>query len=251
MGRRTLLLIASIIVAATGTGLVALYASNAKSAGETNGARVDVYVAVNAVALGTTLQQALKDKTVILDRRARGGLPDGALTEVKTLAAQKAVIAIPANTVLSPSLFSATGQNPASNPVGLDGGAGLVAISVNVADVDRVAGFVQPGNYVALIATTNADDPVKAASHILFERPVKVLQIALLGAKGPTAGQTLVTLQLDQPQANKVALAASQAKLTMALVSGKDVVLDTNDSATPKQLEPSGTPSSSQGSGNP
>ena len=249
MGRRTLLLIASIIVAATGTGLVALYASNAKTAGETASKRVDVYVAVKAVALGTTLQQAFKDKQVILDSRAQGEVPSVALKEIKTLGAQKAVIDIAPNTVLSPSLFSATGQNPASNPVGLDGGAGLVAISVNVADVDRVAGFVQPGNYVALIATTNADDPARAASRILFDKPVKVLQIALLDAKSATAGQALVTLQLDQPQANKVALASSLAKLTMALVSGKDVILDTNDSATPEQLEPSGSPSNS-GSGN-
>ena len=249
MGRRTLLLIASIIVAATGTGLVALYASNAKNAGETNRKTVSVYVAVEAVPLGTTLQQAVKDQKVVQDTRAQQGVPEGALKEIKTLAAQKAVIDIAPNTVLSPSLFSVTGQNPASNPVGLDDQPGLVAISVNVADVDRVAGFVQPGNYVALIATTNADDPAKAASRILFDKPVKVLQIALRGANGPTAGQTLVTLQLDQPQANKVTLASSLAKLTMALVSGKDVVLDTNDSATPKQLEPSGSPSNS-GSGN-
>ena len=250
MGRRTLLLIASIIVAATGTGIVALYAKDARTVGKTDGTDVSVYVAVQAVPLGTTLQQADKDKMVVTETRAQGEVPTGALKEIKTLGAQKAVIEIAPNTVLSPSLFSATGQNSASNPVGLDDAAGLVAISVNVADVDRVAGFVQPGNYVALIATTNAEDPAKAASRILFDKPVKVLQIALFGAKGPSPGQTLVTLQLDQAQANKVTLASSLGKLTLASVPNKDAVLDTRDSATLEQIEPTGTPSPSQGSGN-
>lgn len=228
MGRRTLLLIASILVAATGTGVVALYARNAQQVGEAGSKTITVWVAVKPITAGTTVADALKNKLVRTEDQAVGIAPDGAIKDLAPLTEQKALVDIAARQVLTPALFSQSGSNSVTNPVGLGTDKKLVALSVLVADVDRVAGFVQPGNYVALIALTDADDPKKAASHILFPKPVKVLKIAPFGSTAATPEQTLVTLELKQDQANTVVLAAAQAKITMAYVADPATDLDMN-----------------------
>lgn len=246
MGRRTILLIASILVAATGTGVVALYARNAKQIGDTGAESVSVWVAVKAIPAGTPLAEALKNKVVQAESQPAGVVPDGAIKDLKPYGDQKAVVDIAARQVLTPGLFSQSGSNAVTNPVGLGDNNQLVALSVNVADVDRVAGYVQPGNYVALIALTDADDPAKAASHILFNKPVKVLKIAPFGSTAATPEQTLVTLELTQEQANRVVLAVAQAKITMAYVASPDTVLDTSSAARIPDISPSGAAANSQ-----
>ena len=61
MGRRTLLLIAALVVAALGTVLIFVYVKNADDRAQADAAPVDVLVATQEVAAGTTAADASND----------------------------------------------------------------------------------------------------------------------------------------------------------------------------------------------
>jgi Flp pilus assembly protein CpaB len=241
MGRRTLLLIVSIIVAATGTGVVALYARNADVRSTDNNALTLVAVALGDIPAGTTVQAARRQGLIGTERRRNADIPDNPVVDPVSLNPAEVVTSqIFKKDILRASMFASSAQAASPNLVGLTAkdkdGKDLVALSVNVADVDRVAGFVVPGSYVGLIVTVGNQDSGNTQSHFLFDKPVKVLKVAAYQAATPTAGTTLVSLELTEKQASTVVAAVADAKFTLAYVADQDVTLDTSFQANVKTL---------------
>jgi Flp pilus assembly protein CpaB len=241
MGRRTLLLIVSIIVAATGTGVVALYARNADVRSANSNALTTVAVALQDIPVGTSLREARDRGWIGTDKRRNSDIPDKPVLDLKSLDLTQTVTSqIFKKDILQASMFAGATQSASSNVVGLtpknEDGADLVALSVNVADVDRVAGYVVPGSYVGLIVTVGNQDSGNTVSHFLFDKPVKVLKVAAYQAASPTAGTTLVSLELTENQASVVVAAAANAKFTLVYVADPKVTLDITFQASAKTL---------------
>jgi pilus assembly protein CpaB len=246
MGRRTLLLIASIIVAAVGTGVVALYANTAENRAFDASSPVDALYSTADIPAGINGQDALKRAA---PRTISGNAaPTGYLTKDSNLAGLTANRLIRANEPLSRSMFSAPGQASEANPLALE--SDRLAVSINVTDVARVAGYAGPGSYVALYVTTGDPDQAgSSAVHLLLADPAKVIKVSTAGTEVATPAQTLVTLDLDKVQAGRVILASQTAQVYMALVKDSKVKLGGDVPIQESDIAPAGTPSPG-GSGN-
>jgi pilus assembly protein CpaB len=122
----------------------------------------------------------------------------------------------------------------AISPLGIP--EGKMAISVNLTDPDRVAGFVNPGSEVAIFVTTTEGGDAAAggaagpATNVLLDRvtvlgvgsttPVTTTTTAEDGTQQTEQlPRTLLTLALSQDQAQKVILASKTLDVTFALLT--------------------------------
>jgi pilus assembly protein CpaB len=148
MGRRTLLLIAALVVAALGTVLVFLYANNARNEGLANQELVTVLVAKSNIAVGTTGSAASAAGAFEQQDIPRANVVEGALSDATPIADLVAVAPIFTGQQIIAAQWGATGQTS-----GLSIPDGKIAISVQLGDPERVAGFIAPGATVAIFAT--------------------------------------------------------------------------------------------------
>jgi len=218
MERRTLLLIASILVAALGTALIWLYVQGADQRARSSQDLVTVYVLPQAVDAGTP--GATVRQSVIAKRFSRESVAELQLvTDLDELSKLRAKQRISAGLPLLTSQFDATGAAPTS-PAQPD--AGKVAMSVQLGDPQRVAGLLKPGSRVLVFATRK---PIE--SNASLQALVLLTNVKVLAADGATAGavqvptqrqatgaaavpKALVTLELTPRDAGRVALTQSQ-----------------------------------------
>ena len=148
MGRRTLLLIAALVVAALGTVLVFLYANNARNEGLANQELVQVLVAKSTIEVGTTGAAASAAGAFEQQEIPRANVVPGALSDATPLADLAAIAPIFAGQQIIAAQWGSTGQT-----TGLSIPDGKIALSVQLGDPERVAGFIAPGSTVAIFAT--------------------------------------------------------------------------------------------------
>ena len=94
MGRRTLLLIAALVVAALGTGLVFLYAQNAQNSAQEGQQLVEVLVAKAKIELGTTGSAASSAGSFETAKVPKANVVPGALSDAAPLASLVALVPI-------------------------------------------------------------------------------------------------------------------------------------------------------------
>jgi pilus assembly protein CpaB len=148
MGRRTILLIAALLAAVLGVVLVFLYAKNIENTVNEGQERVTVLVATAEIAAGTTGAAAanagaFEQQEIASDAAAPTALGDPA-----------AIQDLVALTTVYP------GQQIISQQWGTEGQLtrlplpeGKIALSLQLGDPERVAGFVSPGSTVAIFVT--------------------------------------------------------------------------------------------------
>lgn len=220
MGRRSGLLITGLVVAALGTLLVFLYANNVQRTASADGESVQVYTAVAAIPVGTSGA----DAAGLLEQRMvpQAAVPAGAVTDPAEIAEQFAIVPIAQGQVVLSTMFGLPSQ--ASSLAIPDGKMG---VAVQLDDAQRVAGFVQPGSEVAVFATVESE--AGPSTRLLLPR-------ATVAAVGPTTvvsrttGQgesanteeiptAILTLALDQRDAEKLIFATDQSRLYFALLT--------------------------------
>jgi pilus assembly protein CpaB len=107
---------------------------------------------------------------------------------------------------------------------------GNIAISVTLSDTGRVAGFVAPGNDVAIFAVSSPSGGGDTTRLLLPKVQVIAIGDTTVASAAedpatPSASpQTLVTLSVNQVQAEKVMYAASHGELSFALLNDKSKV---------------------------
>jgi pilus assembly protein CpaB len=234
MGRRTLLLIASILVAALGTALIWLYVQGADTRAASGTAQVQVLVAGNTVEAGQPASMVRPEQR-LLPQTVVDGLADKLLTDpaqIKGFTRTDVVKGLP----LLKDQFSA--ESLASAPP-LDGlPANMVAMQVTLPDPQRLVGLLQAGSqirvYAGLQDKNNEKDKYAA---VLFKR-VTVLQAGIPttgttaspatgNSSGSTAGgsatavpKAIVTLALTNDQAKSLVFAQSSTGGSAALWFG-------------------------------
>ena len=234
MGRRTLLLIASILVAALGTALIWLYVQGADSRAAAGTAQVEVLVAANTVKAGQ-LASLVKPEQRLLPQTVVDGLGGSLVTnraQIKGYTRTDVVAGLP----LLRGQFS--GEAPAEAPA-LDGlPPDMVAMQVTLPDPQRLVGLLQAGSRIRVYAglQDKKNDKEKYAA-VLFNS-VLVLQAGIPttapapaaaggsgtgttgGASTANVPQAIVTLALTNRQAKSLVYAQSAAGGAAALYFG-------------------------------
>ena len=107
---------------------------------------------------------------------------------------------------------------------------GLKAVTIRVNDVEGVAGFVLPGDYVD-VALTRQNDKIAATSNIILQsaRVLAIDQTADERTDKPAVAKA-VTLEVDTVGAQKISLAASIGTLSLVLRSMLDSATTSSDS---------------------
>jgi len=239
MGRRTLLLIAAIVLAAIGTTLVFFYVDGINERAIADQQPTKVLVATQLVAAGTTGAAAASAGSFELKAFPKAAVVSGALSDVTPInnLVAKAPI-FPGEQILLDK-FGAPGTTQAV-PVP----AGKVAVSVQLSDPARVAGFVSPGGRVAIYAsvdgapvpgtkvsgtaaTGNASQAVTAvllpAADVVAVGATTVVPVTRTDATGEAQTEqipkTIITLALTPQDAQKLIWASQQGELYFALVT--------------------------------
>jgi pilus assembly protein CpaB len=247
MGRRTLLLIAALVVAALGTTGVFLYVNGVDNRAQA-GVKIDkILVAKALIPAGTTAQQASDQGLVDTQEylhKSIVGLP--VMSDISGIATKVAISDIqPGVPILATQFGDLTDTSALHVP------DGKVAVSVQLGDPARVAGFITPGDEVAIFlsatdsASGNAGQPATRA----LLSPVQVIAAGstTLVPTTTTTGQTqqteqvakaILTLAVDQKEAEKIVFAQSNGTMYFALL-GKGTKIDLTDpGANAKNLFP-------------
>ena len=231
MGRRTLLLISSILVAAVGTALVAIYVRGADERAEANARVVSVLVASRNIASGRSLQaeldaSAFTTQNVLAREKTADVISDA--SQLAALADQGFVTLAPIipGQVIQRGLFGKSAA--AASDVGL--AAGQMRMAVQLADPNRSAGFLVGGAHVAVFVTIGSGgnqrtglviDDVQVLS--VGAAPVQAARRTQQAAGGTASAEdavptTIVSVAVNQDQAQKLILAQKAGELYFAIL---------------------------------
>lgn len=150
MKRRVIAIVAAVVLAIAGSGLILLYVRGADSRAVADAQPVYVYVAEELVPAGTTLKDAQRTDLITRTKVAQGARPAGAIEWIgPDNNAQLALSDVQPGEFLMTSRFGST-------PVGekaIEVPPGKIAMSVQLSDPARVGEFVTPGSNIAIYAT--------------------------------------------------------------------------------------------------
>jgi pilus assembly protein CpaB len=117
---------------------------------------------------------------------------------------------------------------------------GMRAAAVRVDDVVGVAGFVQPGDSVDVIATIRQDGGQAITSSKVILQNVRVLAVGkeldTRARPDKVVPATVATLMVDASQSERLALAAAQGKILLTLRSAADTDVVATDGVTAAAL---------------
>ena len=145
MDRRKALLLVAAVIAAVGTLLVFLYVRGADTRADQRYDAVQVLRVVKPITAGETVEAAQSAGKIESGSVSKKDLLPDALTGTEPIAGRSPR---PTSTPASSSSPRSSAP-PVPPPAALAIPKGKIAISINLSDPSRVAGFVNPGDKVA------------------------------------------------------------------------------------------------------
>jgi pilus assembly protein CpaB len=246
MGRRLVAIFAAALVALVGVTAVLLYARGADARAVAAQQPTSVYVVQSAVPAGTTLKDAVQNGLIVKTSVAAAGVPAGALAGVDGSNG-----GLYATTDIQPGeyvLSARFGVKPVGEKA-IEVPAGMVAVSVQLADPARVGTFLTPGSKVVLYdtfepvaakASTGGDGAAAAstgqATRVLLDDVLIIAMGAasLTPAAAPVAGEeaapapvlgALMTVAVTPADATRLVHGIQTGSLYAAL-RGTDAKID-------------------------
>jgi pilus assembly protein CpaB len=218
-----------VVVAALSTFAVFAYVNGVDNRAQRDLEPVQVLVAKELIKAGTTAAAAESAGALKLETLPRMAVPAGALSVIAPVSTMVASSDIYPGEQLLAAKFAVPGSLQA-----LPIPAGKIATSVQLGDPQRVAGFVKPGSEVAVFITINpqssravAGGPADDVTRLLLPR-LTVLAVGPTTLVKPTNEQqqnleelptAILTLAVDQLQAQKLIYATSKGTLYFALLT--------------------------------
>ena len=231
MDRRKLLLVVAVVVALLGAGLVFVYAKGADSRAAQAYDPVTVYVAQQDIAVGESFDTALSTQKIVAQELPATARVPSAIDTVEQLAGQTANTNIAAGEQI---LVSNYGGEGGTSPLAIP--AGMVAVSVQLTDTARVAGFVNAGSEVVIWLTQQADEDGPTRTRLLLDR-VQVIAVGSTSTQTTTSAdgtavveqmpRTLVTFAVKQEDAERIKLGATVGELELGMLTDKSGVKPT------------------------
>lgn len=230
MDRRKLLLVAAAIVAALGAVLVFLYVRGADLRAEAQFDTRDVLKVVTTIEQGETIEDAAAAGKIALQAVPENQVLPDALASTSTVTGKVAVTNLYPGEQVIASKFGGAAENTA-----LPIKEGDMAISVQLTDPARVAGFVNPGSEVAIFANGTELATQEPYTRLLLER-VTVLGVGSTTPVSTTVKteegeetteqlpKTLLTLSVSQADAQRVIYATRNGELAFGLLTSDSSV---------------------------
>lgn len=229
MDRRKLLLVVAVIVAMLGAGLVFLYVQGADKRAADQFDTVEVLTATQPIVTGETYEEALSADKFQMTRVPQSVMLPSALTAPGGLDGLAANTNIFPGEQIVPEKFGGVAE-ASRLPIPDD----MVAVSVELTDSARVAGFVSAGSEVSIWltgdeATVNREPKWYSRLVIPSAKVLAAGSTTLVSTTSTDAAtgeetteqlpRTLLTLAVDQDDAEKVKLAAAIGELSFGLIS--------------------------------
>ena len=213
MNRRRLLMIGGLALAAGLLVSYTVYNRLRTFAGSSNNERgLPVVMAADDIQVGAKL--AARDVQVV--SLPQSAVPPGAFSGTSQVLGRGAILPISKGEFILPSKLAAVNAGaglPSMIP------PGMRAVSVRVNDVVSVAGFVQPGTRVDVLATGNQGGGNERQTITVLEN---VAVIAVGGSllerlAGGEQSAPVITLLVSPDDAQRLALASQEGRIQLAL----------------------------------
>ena len=214
MSRRTVALIASVVLAAIAAVALISYVRHVESSTTDKKQPVTVLVAKDTIPQGTSAEDASSKGLFVTEAIPKAFVPPSAVGSVDQIKGQVSQVTIVKGETIVASRWGAPGTVGTGLPIP----NGDVAMSVQVDQVPGVAGFVQPGNIISIIGHLDLS-PLPGATGInarTIHRVQFILQAITVLAIGPrqvtVQGQPAQQQQAGGPIIATLALTPSQAE---------------------------------------
>jgi pilus assembly protein CpaB len=219
MGRRTVLLVTALVIAALGTTMVFLYVHGLDDQAIHKQDPVSVLVAKRTIDPGTTYKDASDQASFEKKTVSRDALADGALGSTAPLVGKVTTTTIYPGQQIIPQMFGNSGEvSTLSVP------DDMLAISVQLDDPAQLAGFVDAGTNIAIFLTTEA----KGGQTRLLLPKVLVLAIGnktatpqdstTTGTEAASVPTTILTIAVDQHDYQAVSFGTTHGRLNLGLL---------------------------------
>ena len=241
MARRSVLLLVAVLIALVGTALIVLYVQGIDERATEGQELVEVLVATETIDAGETVSSAQEAGKFDTKEVRRDDLVEGAISSTGSIAELVALGTIYPGEQLIAKKFGTLGSTDA-----LVIPDKKMAVSVELTDWERVAGFVSPGSEISVFAT--ATEPVRilpdgkeqklgGITRILLTRsPVvgvgttSVTSRTVETADGDEVTEevptTILTIAVTQEEAERLIHADRTTDLTFALLTEDSEVRD-------------------------
>lgn len=234
MARRSVLLMVAVLIALVGTAMIVVYVQGIDARAAEGQELVEVLVATDSIEAGEPVLAAQEAGKFELKQVRRDDMVDGALSSTGSISDLVATGSVYPGEQLIAKKFGTLGDTD-SLVIPED----KMAVSVELTDFERVAGFVNPGNEVAIFAT--ALDAVKLSptgeetklgdwTRIVLPR-VQVVGVGTTSVTPRTTQneegeqvteevpKTILTIAVTQAEAEKLVHADRTAEVTFALLT--------------------------------
>lgn len=171
--RRTLILIASVLVGALAAYALFVYVGGLEEEANGNATRVKVFKIVQDIPKGTFGDEAFAQGLIEEDAIAQEYRPATAITAAAQIDGLVAISDLPANQVVVSNQFvsQAASLSTFSSLLHDD----EVAVTISIDQVRGVAGLLVPGDHVNMLVTTGADPNAPTDAGSIFTRPARYL----------------------------------------------------------------------------
>ncbi|WP_210502485.1 Flp pilus assembly protein CpaB [Nocardioides xinjiangensis] len=236
MARRSMLLIVAVLIAALGTAIIVLYVRGIDDRATQGQELVEVLTATSVIEAGETVSAAQEAGKFQAKEVRRDDMVAGALDSTEAIADLVALGTIyPGEQVIS-ERFGTFGS--IENLVIPDD---KMAVSIELTDFERVAGFVNPGSEVAIFGTAatpvrrlpdGTEQTLSSVTRIIMSR-IPVIGVGTTSVTSRTVTdeggaqvteevpRTILTVAVTQEEAEKLVLADRTLELTFALLGGE------------------------------
>jgi pilus assembly protein CpaB len=234
MARRSVLLIVAVLIALIGTALIVLYVQGIDERATEGQELVEVLVATEALEAGESVSTAQEAGKFDTKEVRRTDVVDGALSSTSSISDLVATGPIYPGEQLIAKKFGTLGDTQ-SLVIPED----MMAVSIELTDFERVAGFVNPGNEVAVFATTlngvallpnDTERKLGSYTRIVLPRSLvlgvgttSVTARTTQGEDGETAteevARTILTIAVTQEEAEKLIQADRTSEMNFALLT--------------------------------
>jgi pilus assembly protein CpaB len=154
--RRTLILIGALVIGGLAAFLTLNYVQGVENENAEQNQLVDVLVAKGPVPKGTSADDALAVKQIDVAKRRRADLPATAVRRDAEIVGQVASVDLSGGEIITTNMFVADSDLSGSKSTSLD--KGNVAITISVDQAAGVAGLIQPGDSINILASVSGED---------------------------------------------------------------------------------------------
>jgi pilus assembly protein CpaB len=227
-----------VVIAALGATLVFLYVQGVEAKADEAREVVQVLGATEVINAGETADEAIASGKIDLIDVPRENLIDGYISDTSSLTGLVALTTIYEGEQIIPQKFGAEGSQEA-----ITFPKGSMAVSVQLSDPARVAGYVLPGSEVAVFMSGGAAEGTAAGAAVAAGDFTRLLfpKVEVVGVGSTTLTtatttdesgaqtteeipRTILTLALSQAQAEKLIYAQGHGELVLGLLNDESVV---------------------------